>query len=220
MAKLKQEEEFAEPTETTIDIARETMLGDLMNVVLDQVKSAKDVWQKLGERDQEDMLTRIQLGCANAVNKAISFIAVNGNTDYVMADVESVTFKDGVKAVLKIPYRTVGAHALADCEGRKVMIVMPDPEEFGNTDTAPKAEADQPDLLNGDHNSGDKEDPLYEQAVDHVKTLGKVSISNVQRKMAIGYNRAARMIEQMEADGIVSAANDSGVREVLEVEVA
>ena len=58
-------------------------------------------------------------------------------------------------------------------------------------------------------------DPLYDQAVLVVTETRKASISWVQRKLKVGYNRAARMIEDMEAAGVVSAVNDRGQREVL-----
>lgn len=58
-------------------------------------------------------------------------------------------------------------------------------------------------------------DPLYDQAVDIVVKSRRASISLVQRNLRIGYNRAARMVEQMEAAGIVSAMQGNGNREVL-----
>ncbi|MAT51608.1 MAG: cell division protein FtsK [Porticoccaceae bacterium] len=67
-----------------------------------------------------------------------------------------------------------------------------------------------------DGGEGDPEsDPLYDQAVDFVLDSRKASISSVQRKLRIGYNRAARLIEAMEAAGVVSAMNSNGSREVL-----
>jgi len=59
------------------------------------------------------------------------------------------------------------------------------------------------------------EDELYSQAVDLIKTEGKASTSFLQRKLQIGYNRAARIIDMMEEKGIVSKANHVGKREVL-----
>lgn len=63
---------------------------------------------------------------------------------------------------------------------------------------------------------GDEElDPLFDQAVDFVVDKRRASISGVQRQFRIGYNRAARIIEQMEAQGIVSEQGHNGNREVL-----
>lgn len=61
----------------------------------------------------------------------------------------------------------------------------------------------------------DEGDALYDQAVSIVTESRKGSISYVQRRLKIGYNRAARLIEQMEAAGVVSAASGSGQREVI-----
>ncbi|MBT5654335.1 MAG: cell division protein FtsK, partial [Alphaproteobacteria bacterium] len=58
-------------------------------------------------------------------------------------------------------------------------------------------------------------DPLYDQAVSIVCREQKASTSFVQRHLQIGYNRAARIVEQMEAEGVISAANHAGRREVL-----
>jgi S-DNA-T family DNA segregation ATPase FtsK/SpoIIIE len=62
---------------------------------------------------------------------------------------------------------------------------------------------------------GDESDALYDQAVAIVTESRKASISYVQRRLKIGYNRAARMIEEMEATGVVSAMQSNGSREVL-----
>lgn len=63
--------------------------------------------------------------------------------------------------------------------------------------------------------SGEELDPLFDQAVNFVTEKRKASISGVQRQFRIGYNRAARIIEQMEAQGIVSEQGHNGNREVL-----
>ncbi|QSH96797.1 DNA translocase FtsK [Treponema medium] len=61
----------------------------------------------------------------------------------------------------------------------------------------------------------DDNDPLYDQALEIVTFAGKASASYVQRKLKIGYNRAARLIEEMEARGIVGPANGSKAREII-----
>ncbi|MCM9435026.1 DNA translocase FtsK [Salmonella enterica] len=67
----------------------------------------------------------------------------------------------------------------------------------------------------GGFDGGEELDALFEQAVNFVTQKRKASISGVQRQFRIGYNRAARIIEQMEAQGIVSAQGHNGNREVL-----
>ena len=61
----------------------------------------------------------------------------------------------------------------------------------------------------------EQDDELYDEAVQFVLESRKASISSVQRKLRIGYNRAARLIEAMEASGVVSAMNTNGSREIL-----
>jgi S-DNA-T family DNA segregation ATPase FtsK/SpoIIIE len=63
--------------------------------------------------------------------------------------------------------------------------------------------------------STNDKDELYQSALDIIRSEGKASTSFLQRKLQIGYNRAARIIDMMEADGIVSKANHVGKREVL-----
>ena len=63
----------------------------------------------------------------------------------------------------------------------------------------------------------DGEDPLYEKALEIVLQAGKASASYIQRRLKIGYNRAARLVEEMEARGIVGPANGSKPRDVIHV---
>ena len=67
----------------------------------------------------------------------------------------------------------------------------------------------------GDGGEGSEADPLYDEAVNFVLESRRASISAVQRKLKIGYNRAARMIEAMEMAGVVTSMNTNGSREVL-----
>ncbi len=74
--------------------------------------------------------------------------------------------------------------------------------------------ADEKEMNNKSKNDGDK-DELYQTAVEIIKSEGKASTSFLQRKLQIGYNRAARIIDMMETEGIVSKANHVGKRDVL-----
>ena len=69
--------------------------------------------------------------------------------------------------------------------------------------------------LSGESADVEDADPLYDEAVHIVTESRRASISGVQRRLKIGYNRAARLIEEMERTGIVSAAQSNGNREVL-----
>ena len=67
----------------------------------------------------------------------------------------------------------------------------------------------------GDSQSQRDKDELYQSALEIIRSEGKASTSFLQRKLQIGYNRAARIIDMMEANGIVSKANHVGKRDVL-----
>jgi S-DNA-T family DNA segregation ATPase FtsK/SpoIIIE len=73
------------------------------------------------------------------------------------------------------------------------------------------------DLLSGDAAgaAGGEADPMYDQAVSIVLQHRRASISLVQRHLRIGYNRAARLLEQMEKSGLVSAMSTNGNRDIL-----
>ncbi len=66
-----------------------------------------------------------------------------------------------------------------------------------------------------DSDKDDESDPLYDEAVAFVLETRKASISSVQRKLRVGYNRAARLIEQMERSGVVSEMGNNGARDIL-----
>jgi S-DNA-T family DNA segregation ATPase FtsK/SpoIIIE len=67
----------------------------------------------------------------------------------------------------------------------------------------------------GESKSQGERDELYQSALEIIRNEGKASTSFLQRKLQIGYNRAARIIDMMEADGVVSKANHVGKRDVL-----
>ncbi|HSI25382.1 MAG TPA: DNA translocase FtsK, partial [Methylotenera sp.] len=77
-----------------------------------------------------------------------------------------------------------------------------------------EAEEGGADFLGGNE-TGSEADPLYDEAVSIVLKSRRASISSVQRQLRIGYNRAARLIEDMERAGLVSAMQSNGNREVL-----
>lgn len=91
-----------------------------------------------------------------------------------------------------------------------------EPEYDESILSAPKEVNDAlPSAFRDDSNDDPESDPLYDEAVEFVTTTRKVSISSVQRKLRVGYNRAARMVETMEMAGVITAAEENGRREVI-----
>ncbi len=116
-----------------------------------------------------------------------------------------------------IPIRVHGAF-VDDDEVHRVVESWKELGEPNYLDSILEARTDT-ELLPGNAANADatdeESDPLYDEAVEFVTESRRASISAVQRKLRIGYNRAARMIETMEQAGIVSEMNSNGSREVL-----
>ena len=116
------------------------------------------------------------------------------------------------------PTRVHGAF-VSDDEVHRVVAYLK--EQYGEPDYIDgvldgggEGEGGNGDLF-GDSDAGGEKDPLYDQAVAIVLQDRKASISYVQRKLKIGYNRAARLLEDMENAGLVSALTASGQRDIL-----
>ena len=85
----------------------------------------------------------------------------------------------------------------------------------GVIDGPDEEKADGIDMVLGLGGNTDGEDTIYDEAVSIVLRDRKCSTSYIQRKLSIGYNKAARLVEQMEEQGLVSTANHVGKREIL-----
>jgi DNA segregation ATPase FtsK/SpoIIIE, S-DNA-T family len=113
------------------------------------------------------------------------------------------------------PVRVHGAF-VSDQEVHKVVDYLKSQGEPNYIDGILSNEAEEVGTMDGGGGaSGAEADPLYDQAVEIVLKSRRASISGVQRQLRIGYNRAARLIEDMERAGLVSAMQSNGNREVL-----
>ncbi len=111
-----------------------------------------------------------------------------------------------------MPVRVHGAF-VADNEVHKVVKAL---RSLGEPDYLEDILASSgSDALNTAEESDTEADPVYDEAVKFVTETRRVSISSLQRKFKIGYNRAARMVEQMERVGLVGTMQSNGSREVL-----
>ena len=114
-----------------------------------------------------------------------------------------------------LPERVHGAFV----DDHEVHAVIEEIKKTGAPNYIPNVLEESPTTLLPGENprdaNGDEVDALYDEAVAVVTETRKASISYVQRRLKIGYNRAARMIEEMEASGVVSQVQSNGSREVL-----
>ncbi len=116
-----------------------------------------------------------------------------------------------------IPIRAHGAF-VDDHEVHRVVEFLKKTAPANYLDEITRESSDSSDSFGmggGSGNGGGESDPLYDEAVQFVTESRKASISSVQRRFKVGYNRAATMIEEMEAAGVVSPAESNGSRVVL-----
>lgn len=158
MAK-KHEENKLTAEQAAVEMAAETMSGDLLAALVDEIRNAPDVWQKMSEFDQEDVILRLTSRVQDNVRQAVEIIA-SSNRPTIVATVESVTVKEGIKAVLTLQKHDAHRHELVDAAGQSVLLIVAGASEFyGGVDQV-KADPDQP-TLNG---FGEGEEPIADAA--------------------------------------------------------
>jgi DNA segregation ATPase FtsK/SpoIIIE, S-DNA-T family len=113
-----------------------------------------------------------------------------------------------------LPIRVHGAF-VSDDEVHRVVSYLKEQGEPDYLEGVLEAASSEEGGADGEGAEGGEKDPMYDQAVEIVLKDRKASISYVQRKLRIGYNRSANLLEQMEAAGLVSSLTTSGQREVL-----
>ncbi|MBG0865467.1 DNA translocase FtsK [Burkholderia sp. 9779_493] len=267
---------------------------DLLSALVTEMKLMPDIWVKLSEKKQNDVIDRLRARVEHNVKMATHLIASDGRI-VVQGDLDQITIKDGVKAVVKFGGSQPNLHELYEASGKTVLVVVANPSEHTGGMDEIRGESDQRgfdlgreytdhdgDGMDGDKPDGDvvdaefrevpklgdgptqaqideqhqagrqaaadgkpesecpvmagelciawvkgwKEwheeqagsgnaDPLYAQVEAFVIEQQKVTISSVQRQFKIGYNRAARLVELLEAKGIVSEMDSDGGRTVL-----
>lgn len=140
--------------EETIELTAETLRGELAKFVIDELKAAPDVWQKLNQHQQDDVIERVVTRCASSIKQAVHLIAADGR-EVITADLEQINAKDEIKAVLKLPKYDQNRHALLDAVGKPVLIVVAGSSQFMGGET-PKSEPDQRELVvDGSDDSAD-----------------------------------------------------------------
>lgn len=278
------------PTPDFRTMTADSIGKDMLSALVTEIKLLPDPWVKLSKAKQDDVIDRLRSRVESNVKMAVHLLAAEGRI-VVAGDLDQITIKDGVKAVVKFGSGAANLHELYDVAGKAVLVVVANAaEHIGGMDEV-HGESDQRamDLGNeydpngdgkgmDDGNTIDSEakalpgpgdvapteeelqehyelgytaasegqpesecpivrsalviewirgfrawheeqatelDPLYEQAATLVVNEQRVSISLVQRHLRIGYNRAARLVESLEKNGVVSAQGVDGSRIVL-----
>lgn len=217
-------------------LAHELLVHDLVNAGLFELKNLHSPYGKLNEGQQQEVIDRMTKAATEAAFNAIAIIS-SRNVETIEVEVVDAKFKKkAITITASIDVNAPDATALAKVPGKMCLLVLaptdyeegldfiqPDRDQkdlalhvsdlTGNLFPAGGTGADE--LASYDDTVPDGQDPLYSDAVVFVIESRRPSISAIQRKLKIGYNRAARMLEGMEQTGIVSAMNSNGAREVL-----
>lgn len=136
--------EVAQHEYPAADLAADTMRGDLISLVIDELKAAPDCWQKLSHDQQDEVIHRTTQRIDSAVKQAVLIIASDGRK-VITSTLEQITAKDGIKAVCVLGKHDPNRHELLDSVGKDVLIVVADTEQYRGGEV-PQADPDQPML--------------------------------------------------------------------------
>lgn len=216
-------------------LAHELLVHDLVNAGLFELKNLHSPYGKLNEGQQQEVIDRMTKAATEATLNAIAIIS-SRNVETIEVEVVDAKFKKkAITITASIDVNAPDATALAKVPGKMCLLVLA-PTDYDEGLDFIQPDRDQKDLplhvsdLTGnlfqggagpdepdgdDMFVGDDQDPLYVEAVQFVTETRRASISAVQRHLKVGYNRAARMIQWMETQGIVTEMDTNGGREVL-----
>jgi len=219
-------------------LAHELLVRDLVEATMFEWQNIAAPFSKLNEGQRQEVTDRITEKVTQAVYGAVSIIS-SRSVDTIPLIVADAKFKaKSITVTATIDAQDPNRHGLIDVAGKLCLLVLA-PNDYAEGLDSLTVERDQrdlplhvsdltgslfdrkpagPDEPNGEElpdHDGEGEDPLYQEAVAFVMETRRPSTSAIQRKLKIGYNRAARMLEGVEQTGIVTAMNTNGAREVL-----
>jgi hypothetical protein len=129
-------------------LAVDTMAGDLTSALLDRVKNLQKPYQQMSEAEQRNVIYGLRAAVSEMIRNVVRTIAADGRK-VIVAEIEKVEVKDGMKAVLSMSKRDENRMDLIDACGSSVLIVVADASQYmGGED--PKPEPDQTTLITDD----------------------------------------------------------------------
>ena len=132
-------------TTETLDFAQEELAGKLLRIIVAQLEGQREPWSKVSEEKQQIALNAMGIAVEGAVREAVFIIASDRRTS-LRAVVESVTFKDGIKAVLSLSKGDGGRHELADAEGGTALVIVGEFDKYSGGAEKVEAAPAQPSL--------------------------------------------------------------------------
>ena len=214
-----------------MELAHELMVHDMVEAQLFELRNTKMPFPSLCPEDQQEVIDRMTKRAGELVRSAVAIIGSRGAAT-IEVTMKEVKF-DSKKLTLTgiVDAKDPNRHELIDSAGRLCLLVMAPDDYYEGTDFVkpernqrelPLSVAEiaagmgmQPRQIEPDEEFAPGTDPLYGEALSFVRDTRRPAISAVQRHLKVGYNRAARLLEQMEADGHVTPPNSSGAREVI-----
>lgn len=216
-------------------LAHELLVHDLVNAGLFELQNLHSPYGKLNEGQQQEVIDRMTEAATEAAHTAIAIIS-SRNVTTIPIMMKEVKFNSKQLTLTSIvDAKDPNRHDLIDSAGHLCLLVMA-PDDYAEGLDFIQPDRDQKDLplhvseltgslfssQSGGAGEQDNEpefvgdqDPLYAEAVQFVAETRRASISAVQRKLKVGYNRATRMLEWMETQGIVTPMDTNGGRDVL-----
>lgn len=213
-----------------------TMGKDLLGFLVQEFKAMPDVWQKLPEHKQNEVIERALRRVETVVGQAVHLLMSNGRTA-VVADLEGIAIKDEIKATLKISKSNSheSRNELFENVSQACLIVIANPKEFMGGMDQVKGDADQhafdlrsnafDDAVDAEfeelgapvepHDGTAYDDPIYDKAKDLVVAEQRPVATFLEEILGIDGDRANALIDRMEDEGVISAKDANGARTVL-----
>ena len=217
--------------------AHQLMVRDMVDAALSELRNIKVPFPRLGEDDQQEVIERLTKQAEDVVTTAISIISAR-SVDTIPVTVVDAKFKaKAITVTAAIDAPDPNRHGLIDVAGKLCLLVLA-PNDYNEGTDGIRAERDQRELPlsagaiaeamyrerrdpapeaddEPEHTTTASTDGLYDEAVAFVIESRRATISAVQRKLKVGYNRAAALMDLMEKEGVVSPIDHTGAREVM-----
>ena len=139
---------------TAVQIASETMKGDLRDMLLDRIKALPKPWQQMNESEQRDLAYGVESAVTSAIIKAVQIIAAD-KRPVIMASLEKVVIKDGIDAQIHLSKNDPQRHELADAVGATLMIAVAHAADYMGEKEPAKTEPDEPTIFDKTGNGQD-----------------------------------------------------------------